>query len=250
VRQGSLTTVEATTAVRGAVAGLRSGNFAVGYVNSAGAPRFAIFDAANAQVTAPATLEAVTTAWIDAAGLSAGGVVFLYGPSGTSVKYITKTATGGAALAATPVETVNNTAGSVGALPGGEFVVAYNNSTTNLRYARYSAAGALQGSLGTVEAKSVSAVACGALNSGDFWISYASLTDSDVRFVRYASPAVILGVADRAAAPGETVAVRTAGMFTLRDNWGVPAVFDHSAATPVRGNRGTIFGKTATLYGV
>jgi hypothetical protein len=250
VLQGSLTTVEATTAACGVLAALRNGGFAIGYMNSASAPRFAVFDATGTQVAAPATLEAITTAWIDAVGLSTGGVAFLYGPSGTSVKYITKTATGAAALAATTVETVNNTAGSVGALPGGEFVVAYNNGTANLRYARYSAAGALQGSLGTVEVKSVSAVACKALNNGDFWIAYANATDSDVRFIRYTSPAVILGVADRAAAPGETVAVRTVGMFTLRDNWGVPAVFDHSTATPVRGNRGTIFGKTATLNGV
>ena len=250
VLQGSLTTVEATTAVRGAVAGLRSGNFAVGYVNSAGTPRFAIFNAAGTPVAAPATLEAVTTAWIDAAGLSTGGVAFLYGPSSTSVKYITKTATGAAGIAATVVETVNNTAGGVGALPGGEFVVAYKNSTTNLRYAKYSAAGVLQGSLGTVEAKNIVAVSCGSLNNGALWIAYASLTDTDVRFTRYVSPAVVLGVADRAAAPGETVAVRTAGMFTLRDNWGTPQVFDHSTATPVRGNRGTIFGKTATLNGV
>jgi len=250
VLQGSLTTVEATVAARGALAALRNGGFAIGYMNSASAPRFAVFDGAGTQVAAPATLEAVTTTWIAAAGLSTGGVVFLYGPSGTSVKYITKTATGSAGISATTVETVNNTAGSVGALPGGEFVVAYNNSTTNLRYARYSATGVLQGSLGTVEAKSVSAVECRALNNGDFWITYANATDSDVRFIRYTSPAVILGVADRAAAPGETVAVRTAGMFTLRDNWGAPTVFDHSTATPIRGNRGTIFGKTATLNGV
>jgi len=250
VLQGLLTTVEAVASARGAVAGLRNGSFAIGYLNTANAPRFAIFSATGAQIAAPATLESVVSLWIDAVGLSNGNVAFAYGPSGTSVKYITKTSIGGAALSATTVEAVSNLAGCLGALPGGEFVVAYNNSTTNLRYARYSASGALQGSLSTVEAKSVSAVACGVLNSGDFWIAYNSAGDSDVRFVRYASTAVILGVADRNAASGETVAVRTAGMFTLRDNWGAPALFDHSTATPVRGNRGTVFGKTATLNGV
>ena len=248
--QGALTTVEATTAASGSVTGLRDGTFALGYLNASGAPRFAIFDTTGTQTAAPATLEAVTATWIETSGLSTGDVVFTYNPSGPSVKYIIKTSTGAAKVSATTVESVTNTTGSVCALPGGDFAVAYNNSTTNLRYGRYSAAGVLQGSLGTVEAKSVSSVACGALNNGDLWIAYANATDSDVRFVRYGSSAVVLGVADRDAAPGETLAVRTSGMFTLRENWGAPAVFDHSTATPVRGNRGTIFGKTATLNGV
>jgi len=241
---------ESTTVRFLSLHGLSSGGFVAGYVNASGQPRFAIYSAAGAQITAPTVIEAITTATkISVAGSDAAGFIAVYNGALTTVRAAFFNNVGGVFASPFVVDTIAAmTDSSVARVSGGDYVIAYSGTAVT-KVVRYSRLGVIQGAIETVTATNYSFVSAFATAPGDYGAIYGNAA-ALIRRASFNSPNIIVGVALRNGGAGALIPVATEGYATLREDWGNYQRFSHYAATPRLGNAGSFFGKTANLTGL
>ena len=197
-------------------------------------------------------IEAVAATFVACDGLTNGNIVAFYNNGATNLRFTVISPAGASVIVPTLIETAAvSGVGGVHGCPGGEFIVAYGiTAGTLLKTRRYSKFGVQQNSTITIATKSTLAVDVSTINNGDYWPVYGNATDSTVDFARYASPVVVLGTTLKSGGEGALIPVKVEGLVTLREDWGGVKTFDHTTATPVAGNEGSVFGRVSNFVGI
>lgn len=250
VANGAAVTVESTTAKMVSVDRLDTGGFVVAYLNASDHAKFATFTAAGAVALAAASAYASPLLFVSVAGSSAGQFALHFGTASTVFV---------ALISAAGAVTLRNlqaagsgsfVAGSIAAVPGDMYALTYSEQggTNSVKTATISSDNELVVAPVQVEAAALASVCAQAVTSGgDTWSIY--IDGTNVTIGRYASSLVLVGAALDSSSPGGLLPVKVSGTATLRLDWGPPQAFDHTAAAPTQGNKGTILGRAAVLKG-